>query len=88
VHGVDEAEAFLDPALLDDLLDAAGDIDQFSSKRSLEPQIIGVRLHHECIISQRARLKYSRLLSRSVVVLMSGPVAVAGSAPKRRRMNG
>jgi hypothetical protein len=41
VHGVDEAEAFFDAALLDEALDDVGDVDEAAAVGNLKFEVLG-----------------------------------------------
>jgi len=45
VHGVDEAEAFLDAALVDESGDGVGDIEIIAAMRGLKPEVFGEGFH-------------------------------------------
>ena len=49
VHGVDEAEAFLDTALADEVFHGAGDIQVIAAVRGLKPKMFGKRFHGTCL---------------------------------------
>ncbi len=51
VHGIAEEQPLLNPALADDLLDLARDVDEIHPCRHVECQVFGVRLHCENTIS-------------------------------------
>lgn len=41
VHGVDQAQAFLDTTLLDQLFNGAGDVDKAAAIRDFKPKMFG-----------------------------------------------
>ena len=45
VHGIDEAEALLDAASLDELLDGVGDVEEAAAAGHLEPEVFGEGFH-------------------------------------------
>src|SRR3972149_712401 len=45
MHGIDQAEAFLDTAFAQALLDLGGYVDQFPALRKFEPQLLAIGFH-------------------------------------------
>jgi hypothetical protein len=45
MHRIDEAEAFFDAALADEVFDCVGDVDESAAAFDFEPEVFGERFH-------------------------------------------